>query len=431
MLPTCIAQRRSVLALLALSMALTGQVRIATGAQLPTGQAAAAGLAPERLARLDAFMRKAVADNRVPGAVALIARRGRIVHHEAYGVADRTTGRPMRKDEIFRIYSMTKPVTSVALLMLYEEGKFQLDDPLDQYIPAFRDLKVFAGTDAAGAMILETPKRKPTIRDAFRHTLGVSAGSGPPPVARLYVEKGILINTIESLQQQIDLLGEVPLLFHPGERWLYGYGHDVQAWLVEHFSGKRLDQFMRERIFEPLGMRDTGYDTGLRQQERAARLHDIAPPSPASPGLDMRPSTYERFANIPIGTMGLWSTAEDFARFSQMLANGGSLGSVRILGRKTVELLAQNHLPPEIGTLARDNNAPGTGYGLGFSVSLDPALEGNLGSAGTFGWTGAATTRFFIDPDEQLVGIVMAQQWPYDARLLEEFQTMVYQAIVD
>jgi CubicO group peptidase (beta-lactamase class C family) len=400
-------------------------------ADLPSARPAAVGLSAERLERLDAFLEDAVAQGRIPGAVVLVTREGRVAHYEAYGLADRDSGRQMRSDDIFRIYSMTKPVVSVALLMLYEEGKFQLDDPLDRYIPGFRDLKVFAGTDESGNMILEEPRRKPTIHDAFRHTLGLSAGGGATPVDQLYRDKGILVNTLESLSQQMALLGEVPLLYHPGERWLYGYGHDVQAYLVEYFSGMPLDRFLRERLFDPLGMADTGYDTGVKQRERVARLHDVTEEPPPNPAIDMRVSTYERFAGVPMGTLGLWSTAMDYARFAQMLLNGGALGNVRILGAKTVELMAQNHLPPAIGTLAQYNNAPGTGYGLGVSVSLEPAMEGNLASPGAFGWTGAATTRFIIDPEEELVAIFMAQQWPYDTRLLSEFQTLVYQAIVE
>jgi CubicO group peptidase (beta-lactamase class C family) len=326
---------------------------------------------------------------------------------------------------------MTKPVVSVALLMLYEEGKFQLEDPLELYIPGFKDLKVFAGTDAQGNMILEEVRRKPTIHDAFRHTLGISAGGGPTPVDRLYIEKGITVGQVESLSQQMQLLGEVPLLYQPGERWLYGFGHDVQAHLVEHFSGMPLDRFLQQRLFGPLRMHDTGYAVGRDQPARLVRLHDVPESAPANLAIDMRPSTYDRFATRPLGTLGLWSTAMDYARFSLMLLNKGELEGTRILGEKTVELMARNHLPPAIGTLAEYGNAPGVGYGLGVSVVLDPAVEGNLSSPGAFGWTGAATTRFIIDPEEDLVAILMVQKWPYDARLLAEFQTLVYQSIVD
>lgn len=398
---------------------------------LPSAAPQEVDLSDERLDRLDAFMGNAIAQGRIPGAVVLIARNGRVAHYKAYGMADRDTSRPMRTDDIFRIYSMTKPVVSVALLMLYEEGKFQLDDPLELYIPAFKDLKVFTGTDAQGNMILEEPKRKPTIHDAFRHTLGIGAGGGPTRVDRLYIEKGITINRLDSLSQQMQLLGEVPLVYHPGERWLYGFGHDVQAYLVEHFSGMPLDRFLQQRLFGPLQMHDTGYAVGRDKPRRVAKLHDVPESPPQNPAIDMRSSTYDRFATRPLGTLGLWSTAMDYARLSQMLLNKGQLEGTRILGEKTVELMAQNHLPPGIGTLAEYGNAPGVGYGLGVSVVLDPAAEGNLSSAGAFGWTGAATTRFIIDPEEDLVAILMVQKWPYDARLLDEFQTLVYQSIGD
>lgn len=398
---------------------------------LPAAAPREVRLSEERLGRLDAFMADAIAQGRVPGAVVLIAREGKVAHHKAYGVADPETSRPMRKDDIFRIYSMTKPVASVALLMLYEEGKFQLDDPLERYIPAFKDQKVFAGVDDKGNMILEEAKRKPTIQDALRHTLGISAGGGPTPVDKLYADKGIAINRLESLSQQMQLLGEVPLVYQPGERWLYGFGHDVQAHLVEHFSGMPLDSFMQARIFRPLEMNDTGYAVGRDKPQRTVKLQDVPESFGQNPAIDMRSSTYDRFATIPLGTMGLWSTAMDYARFSQALLDKGELEGTRILGGKTVELMARNHLPPAIGTLAEHGNSPGVGYGLGVSVVVDPAVEGNLSSEGAFGWSGAATTRFIIDPEERLVAILMTQKWPYDTRLLDEFQTLVYQSIVD
>jgi CubicO group peptidase (beta-lactamase class C family) len=338
----------------------------------------------------------------------------------------------MRNDDLFRIYSMTKPVVSVALLMLYEEGRFQLTDPLERYIPEFKGLMVHAGLEASGRARLESPRRKPTIQDALRHTLGIGAGGGPAPVAQLYRENRIWVNTMDSLAHQMQLLGKVPLLYHPGEQWLYGYGHDVQARLVELLSGLPIDQFLQQRIFRPLGMKDTGYGVAADQRGRIATLHDVPEETPANPAVDMRPSTYDRFAQHPFGTLGLWSTAADYARFSQMLLNGGELDGVRLLGRKTVELMSRNHLPPNIvqggqpGTMG-----PGEGYGLGVSVSVDPAAAGNLGSVGAFGWSGAATTWFTIDPAEKLVAILMAQQFPYDERLLSEFQTLVYQAIAD
>lgn len=401
-----------------------------TAQELPATSPEQAGLAAERLARLDHFIMQAVEEDRVPGAVALIARDGRIAHHQAYGLSDPDSGRAMQPDDLFRIYSMTKPVVSVALLMLYEDGHFQLDDPLADHIPAFEGLQVFAGLDQDGEMILDTPPRRPTIHDAFRHTLGMSAGGGSTPVDQLYRDKGILVSQVDSLARQMELLGTVPLLFNPGERWLYGYGHDVQAYLVEHFSGMPLDRFLQERLFNPLGMTDTGYAVPTAS-DRIAALQGVSDEAPANPAIDMRPATYERFADVPMGTLGLWSTATDFARFSQMLLNGGKLDGQRILSETTVDLMARNHLPPAIGHLENIDDAAGEGYGLGVSVVLDPAARGNLASTGAFGWTGAATTRFIIDPQQQLVAVFMAQTWPYDERLLQEFETLVYQTITE
>ena len=417
---------RILLAFAALALLAAGP---AAAEDLPTATPAEVGLAAERLDRLDSFIERAVAEERIPGAVVLIARNGRVAHHQAYGFADREAGRPMDNDAVFRIYSMTKPVVSAALLTLYEEGKFQLDDPLELYIPEFKGVKVFVGLEADGALMLEEPKRKPTIHDAFRHTLGVSAGGGPDPVSRLYREKGLTVGEVDSLRHQMELLGGMPLVFHPGERWLYGFGHDVQAYLVEHFSGMSLDRYLERRLFAPLDMSDTGYAVGRAKPTRVAAIAGADETPPANLAIDMRPSTYDSFADKPMGTLGLWSTAMDYARFGQMLLNGGELDGRRLLGRKTVELMTQNHLPENIGTLAEYGGQPGVGYGLGVSVALDPAVEGNLDSPGAFGWTGAATTRFIVDPKEQLVAVFMAQQWPYDARLLAEFQTLVYQAL--
>jgi len=404
----------------------------AAARDLPTVTPARAGLSQAGLARLDAAMERHVRDGRVPGAVLLLARKGGIVHLRSYGLSDRPTARPMRSDDLFRIYSMTKPVVSVALLMLYEEGRFQLTDPLERYIPEFKGLMVHAGVDASGAPRLESPRRKPTIQDTLRHTLGMGAGGGPLAVAQQYRENRIWVNSMESLAQQMQLLGKVPLLYHPGEQWLYGYGHDVQARLVEVLSGMPIDQFLQQRIFGPLGMNDTGYSVPAGKRGRVATLHDVPEGMPANPAVDMRPSTYERFAQHPFGTLGLWSTAADYARFSLMLLNGGELDGVRLLGSKTVQLMSSNHLPPSIAQGGQPGTMePGTGYGLGVSVSIDPAAAGNLGSAGAFGWSGAATTWFTIDPAEGLVAILMAQQHPYDARLLSEIQTLVYQAIAD
>ncbi|OJU59523.1 MAG: hypothetical protein BGO08_00620 [Altererythrobacter sp. 66-12] len=401
----------------------------AAAKDLPSIDPVAAGLSKDGLARLDTGIAAAAAKHEIPGGVVLIARQGRIAHFVSFGVSDRDTQRPMRKDDIFRIYSMTKPVVSVALLTLYEQGKFQLDDPLEKYIPEFKNLKVYAGENKDGEMLLADPKRKPTIQDAFRHTTCIGAGGGPAPVAKLYFDRKIWVNRMNTLQEEMELIGGVPLLCQPGEAWVYGYDHDVQAHLVEYFSGMPLAEYLQKRLFDPLQMSDTGYGVPDGKRDRVVRLHDVPEEMPAYPAVDMRPSTYERFADHPFGTLGLWSTASDYARFSQMLLNGGELDGARILGKKTVELMTANNLPPAVGTLGPAQGNFGTGYGLGVSVQLDVAADANLGSPGAFGWDGAATTRFIVDPEEDMVAILMMQKAPFDARMLSEFQTLVYQSI--
>ena len=389
------------------------------------------GLSQEGLQRVDAKMEKIVREGRVPGAVALIARNGRIAYYKAFGMSDPAKKRPMRKDDIFRVYSQTKAVMSIGLMMLLEEGKFQLTDPLEKYIPSFKDLKVYVGTDDKGEMILEEAKRKPTIQDAMRHTLGLTNAGTRGPVERHYLEQGITFTRLESLEQEMDLLSQNPLVYQPGERWLYAKGADVQGYLIERLSGMPLDKFLQERLLGPLGMKDTGYGVPASKADRIAQYDGpIEYPTPGNPGLDMRPETYERFATRPFGTSGLWSTAMDFARLSQMLLNGGELDGVRILSRKSIELMTQNNLPAAIGDLSATGD-PGIGFGLGFSVALDPAAAGKLVSPGTFGWTGAATSSFSVDPQEKMVIIFMAQKWPYDEALLDEFHAMALQTIAD
>ncbi len=435
------------------ALLLAGAASTVTAAELPTARPAEVGLSAERLARLDAAMQAEVDAGRKAGVVVLIARRGRVAHLKAYGMAERETNMPMRADSLFRLYSMTKPVTSVALLMLYEEGKFQLSDPLDKYIPAFKDVQVLDGMDGE-RMLLAAPRRKPTIHDVFRHTAGFSYGFGTAPVLdRAYAENGVDFVTTTSLEQLVaENLPKVPLLYHPGEQWVYSVAHDVQAYLVEHFSGMPFDDFVRERIFEPLGMSDATF--GVPRSYVGRYTANYAPNDPTNPASGLvRVETregvpppgaptngpvgggYARYTDIPFGGLSMSSTAMDYARFGQMLVNGGELDGQRLLGTKTVELMTSNNLPPSIPAISI--GAPGASgggslaYGLGVSVLLDPAQAGNLGSKGTFGWAGAASTWAILDPEEDLVLILMAQYMIADFDFAARFQTLAYQAIVD
>jgi CubicO group peptidase (beta-lactamase class C family) len=434
----------------AVGLGLASMAVLASAAELVTARPGEVGLSAERLARLDAAMQAEVDAGRKTGIVTLIARRGRVAHLKAFGMAERESNTAMRADSLFRLYSMTKPVTSVALLMLYEEGKFQLSDPLEKYIPEFKDVQVFVGMDGE-RMRTEAPRRKPTIHDVFRHTAGFSYGFGATPIDRAYAEKGVDFVTTTSLKQLVtENLPKVPLLYHPGDQWVYSVAHDVQAYLVEYFSGMPFDEFCRTRIFAPLGMTDATFGV---PKSYASRYTANYAPDPANPAAGLvRVETregvppagapdggplgagYARYTNIPFGGLSMSSTAMDYALFGQMLVNGGELNGRRLLGAKTVELMTMNNLPPSIPAI--NLGPPGTGsgalgYGLGVSVTLDTAQAGNLGSKGTFGWAGAASTWAILDPEEDLVLILMAQYMVADFDFAGRFQTLAYQAIVD
>jgi CubicO group peptidase (beta-lactamase class C family) len=385
------------------------------------------GFAAARLARIDAYVEQQIAAGRLAGAVVTVARHGQVAHDKAYGHANLETRAAMRGDELFRLYSMTKPIASVALLTLYEQGRFALTDPLDRYIPELANLKVYAGKDADGRPLLTALTRKPTIQDAFRHTLGLAGGLGSDDVNRLYQAAGLGMFELDSLRQEIERLATVPLLYDPGTRWVYGLGHDVQAYLVEVFSGMSYEDYLQQAIFEPLGMHDTMFGVPPQRKDDFATVYARGADGTLEPDTADR---YARFTDHAFGTLSLSSSARDYLRFAQMLANGGELDGARILGRKTVELMSQNHLPPNIRSIAA-NGPHATGYGLGVSVTLDVAALGRPGSPGTFGWGGAATTVFSVDPVEDVVIVIMAQLMPNDGAFLNRVETLVYQALVD
>lgn len=387
------------------------------------------GFSTERLERLGKAMQEDIDQKKTGGIVVLIARRGAIVYHKAFGMADIESGKKMQTDHLFRLYSMTKPVTSSALLMLYEQGKFQLDDPLEKYIPAFKNVKVFVKLDEKGAMILEEPRRKITIHDVFRHTAGFGyGGSDNSPVNKAYREAGIDFSKMDSLKELVDKLATVPLLYHPGERWEYSVAHDVQAYLVEFFSGMRFDKFVQTRIIKPLGMKDAAFGIPKEYVGRYTTNYGLKKEGGIEPTDKPESSTYARYTDHPFGGLSLSSTALDYFYFAQMLLNRGKLDNARILGRKTVELMTANHLPPQIPDIGMGG---GMGYGLGVSSLISPALAGNLGSSGNFGWGGAALTSVIIDPKEELVALYFTQLMPGDFSLIGRFQTLVYQALMD
>ena len=387
------------------------------------------GLSSARLERLSKAMQEDIDQKKTGGIVVLIARHGSIAYHKAFGYADIESGKKMQTDSLFRLYSMTKPVTSTALLTLYEEGKFQLNDPLEKYIPAFKGVKVYVKTDEKGSMIFEEPKRKITIQDVFRHTAGFGyGGADDSPVNKAYREAGIDFAKMDSLKELVDKLATVPLLYHPGERWVYSVAHDVQAYLVELFSGMRFDKYVQSKILQPLGMKDAVFGIPKEYVNRYTTNYGPKKEGGIQPIDKPESSNYARYYDHPFGGLSLSSTTTDYFLFAQMLLNRGKLNNVRVLGRKTVELMTSNNLPPQIpdiGILA------GVGYGLGVSSLISPALASNLGSQGNFGWGGAATTQVIIDPKEDLIALYFTQFMPSDFSVIGRFQTLVYQAIAD
>jgi CubicO group peptidase (beta-lactamase class C family) len=406
----------------------------APGKDIKTAKPEEVGISSERLVRLDKFAQELIDNKKTGGIVMLIARRGKIAYHKAFGYADIESGTKLTTEYLFRLHSMTKPVTSVALLTLYEQGKFKLSDPVELYIPDFKDVKVYDGLDDKGNMILVEPKRKITIEDLFRHTSGLCSGEGEDPVNQLY-QKTIDWTKLESTSELIDKLVKVPLLYQPGERWVYSDAYEILAYLVENFSGMPFDEYCTEKIFKPLGMKDTVFRIPTEYVSRFTTKYGPAKngdgiTAVAKPG---EPDGYASYLKLktPLGGSGLSSTAMDYFKFSQMLLNGGEYNNVRILGKKTVELMTSNHLPKEIPQIDSPIGARlGIGYGLGVSYLFEIAGSENLGSVGLFGWEGYATTKVMVDPKEDMVAIFLTQYEPMFVDIVSKFQTLVYQAIV-
>jgi CubicO group peptidase (beta-lactamase class C family) len=341
----------------------------------------------------------------------MVARHGKVVYRDAYGVKDFGTKDPMTFDTIFRIYSMTKPITGVAMMMLYEEGKWLPDDPVSRYVPEIADMKVFAGVDAQGQPILEAPGHPPTMGELMTHTAGLTYGTfGNSPVDKLYTDAQPLAAPTPG--EFVARLTKLPLAYQPGKKWMYSMSVDVQGYIVEKLSGKSLPQFMRERIFEPLGMRDTAFNVPA---EKLSRLATIYQPNGAGV-LEAQPrdANITQVPGFASGGGGLYSTAGDYLRFAQMLANGGELNGVRLLAPRTVELMRANHLSHELMTgefaVGLQRMRPGFGFGYDVAVFENPEVAGASVGKGTFLWDGAAATWFWVDPTHDIVYVGMVQR---------------------
>jgi CubicO group peptidase (beta-lactamase class C family) len=382
------------------------------------------GLSSERLAKIRPVMQKYIDDSKLSALMTLVSRHGKLVHFETCGMADIEAEKPLSENSIFRIYSMTKPITSTAIMMLYEEGHFQLWDPVSKYIPEFKNMKVFAG-GTIDSLILEKPTREMTILDLLRHTAGLTYTWDSTPVDELYRRKKIF-NPQDNLHDMMVKLGEIPLLYQPGTKYHYSVAMDVLGYLVEVISGMSFDRFLKERIFDPLEMEDTAFYVPESKLDRFIALYNKTDDNKIRPGDHPNTSKYRNQPTAPSGGGGLVSTPLDYLKFAQMILNKGELNGRRLLGRQTVEYMLQNHLPE--GTQVWQ----GLGYGLGFGIVTDPAKNRILCSNGESSWSGMANTFFWIDLEEDLIYMVWTQLFPwgvYDYR--HQFRVMVHSAIIE
>ena len=422
------------LSLLLISSPILAQsVSLKTAATLSDVDPATVGMSAERLAKIDAMLQKSVADENVPGLVALIARKGQIVYHKAYGMADTEAGKSMKKDAIFRIASQTKAITSTAVMMLWEEGHFGLDDPISDYIPEFKTMQVLDSLIESKTIYTTQDANKPiTIRHLLTHTSGLGYGviDADERMKKIYAKAGVTdLFTTEniSIEESVKKLAKLPLHHHPGEKFTYSEGLDVLGYFVEIISGMPLDQFFKTRIFEPLGMIDTWFYLPDSKKDRLVKIHK---------------KEKEQWVNYPItfydpdypikgakrffsGGAGLSSTAKDYAIFLQMYLNNGQLNDTRLLSRTTIQFIMANHI--------RDLWGDESYHGLAFGVLDQKGQDkGGKGSKGTFEWGGYFNTQYFADPEEGVIGILMKQtQGKVTGDPIVKFRQMIWPAIID
>lgn len=379
---------------------------IAAQSDLPMAKPETVGMSSQRLERIHAFIQDYIDTNQIAGAVTLVARKGKVVHLEAQGWRYKEENSPMDKDTIFSLMSMTKPIVSTALMMLWEDGKFMLDDPISKWLPSYANKQVL---DAVSGQ--RVPAHPITVRNILTHTSGLSLEPGPRP---------------KTLLEEIEKSAPRPLAFQPGERWQYGSSTDFVAALVEKISGMTVDEYVRQRIFEPLGIRDTYYNIPKEKVNRVAAVY--RPDKDGKITLLRKPEYHEPTTYFP-GVAGLNGTAADYFRFSQMILNGGEYEGHRLLGRMTVDMMISNQIGSGKPVYIR---GAGYGFGLGFAVLTDPSKSPDALSPGTFTWGGADGTLFWIDPVEELIGIMMVQINPYSHfNIRPLFSVVVSQAVVD
>lgn len=396
------------------------------------------GLSAARLARISGWMKGWVDSGKLPGLLVAIMRKGELAFAETYGKADVERNKPVRPDTIYRIYSMTKPLTSTAIMMLYEEGRFQLDNPISKFIPAFANSRVAVG-GSRGKIDTVPAERDITFRDLLSHTSGLTYGfMEATNVDALYRSKnGIDFQTATtSLKEVVEKLATFPLIAHPGKAWNYSVSTDVLGYLVEVISGQPFEKYLVEKVIKPLGMVDTDFFVPDSKHDRFSANYQAGASGKLEVIDDPTKSRYLKPRTVNSGGGGLVSTASDYLSFCKFMLNKGELDGVRLLGRKTVELMTMNHLNGDMAAMGMprwsESTAEGIGFGLGFSVTLDPAKAHILGTPGEYAWGGAASTAFWCDPVEDMAVVMLTQLMPsttYPIR--RELRVLSYQAIVD
>jgi len=396
-----------------------------------------AGFAPERINRVTDFLnRNYIEPGKITGCQVMVARHGQVGYFKSFGQMDRERKKSMADDTIFRLYSMTKPITSVALMMLYEEGRFQLNDPVSRFIPAWRDHKVWV-SGVGAEMETAAPPSPMTMRHVLSHSGGLTYGATNHPVDRIYREVGVTRSEGATLASFAEKLAKVPLRYNPGERWMYSFSTDVCGYLVEAISGQRFDRFLQDNIFGPLDMKDTSFYVAPRKLDRFAANYERRPDKTLKLIDDPERSTYLKEPTFFSGGGGLTGTTADYFRFCEMLRRGGELDGARIIGPRTLELMHRNHLPggKDLKSLAvgmfAETAYEGVGFGLGFASTLGEVEAGTLG-AGDYYWGGAASTIFWVDPKEDLVAIFMTQLMPSATfNFRGQLKNIIYSAIIE
>ncbi len=379
-----------------------------------------AGINVNRLPRLEKYVQTQMANGNIPGAVTMVIHNGKVVHLAANGYKNIATKSPMKTDDLFYIQSMTKPIISVAFMMLYEEGYFKLDDPVSKYLPEFKNLRVVRSNQDGPDAPTDSLKSQITIAQLMSHSSGLTHGLSQNPVERRF-RAGYFKPNLSSIQERVSNITKFPLLAQPGTQWNYSAGPDVLCALIEKFSGMSTDAFLKSRIFEPLGMKNTGYNVPKDQQSKIVSLH-----TKGADGILNVSKMQAPFENVKVwsGVNGLYATASDYATFCQMMMAGGTFQGKQYLSRKTVELMTSNHT----GNLFQ---MPGTGWGLGFAVVTNGAATLTPASTGLFYWSGANNTHFFIDPKEKLIALFMTQESNHNFDYHLALRQLVYQSIAD